>query len=191
MVSGFVSIRRPARDQVLSVLCSTGRGSGLTPRVVGSPWLLAGNSGTFKEYFDVPREEKPLGKGGFGIVYRCRAKKGGDEETYAVKCILKKRMTPQQHQDVFREVHAGFALQDCEDVVLLKAAFDEPGVYYLVMELLAGGELFDHIIEQGNITEHIVAHVGCSMLMGSTLGIVLADADPCAFSPSLRSQCGG
>ncbi|KAL3752196.1 hypothetical protein ACJRO7_012930 [Eucalyptus globulus] len=85
---------------------------------------------------------KELGRGQFGITYLCTDKANGEQ--LACKTIAKRKVVSKEDiEDVRRE----------PNIVELKGAYEDKRSVHLVMELCAGGELFDRIIAKGNYTE--------------------------------------
>lgn len=112
-----------------------------------------------KPYDDVTKYYKlgkELGKGQFGITYLCTEIATG--HLYACKSILKRKLiTKDDKNDVKREVQLLQHLSGQPNVVEFKGAYEDRLSVHLVMELCAGGELFDRIIAQGQYTERAAA----------------------------------
>eukprot|EP00252_Welwitschia_mirabilis_P016128 TRINITY_DN3564_c0_g1_i1.p1 TRINITY_DN3564_c0_g1~~TRINITY_DN3564_c0_g1_i1.p1 ORF type:complete len:443 (+),score=81.87 TRINITY_DN3564_c0_g1_i1:259-1587(+) len=93
-----------------------------------------------------------LGVGQFGKIRYCTDTVTG--EIFACKSIAKKRLlTPEDERGVKLEIEIMSALSAHPNVVSLKAVFEEEEYVHLVMELCAGGELFDRLQEHGKYTE--------------------------------------
>ena len=93
-----------------------------------------------------------LGRGQFATVYKCRSRESGEE--FAVKKVLKKKFALHQkfEQNIKKEV--GILKQMTHpNIVQVIDVFDSEAELNLVMELMAGGELFDYIIEKGRLAE--------------------------------------
>jgi len=78
----------------------------------------------------------------------------------AVK-IIEKKQNPEKLENVKREIELMRKLNH-KNIVCLKEVFEdesEDGKIYMVMEYVSGGELFDHIINRGNYSEHDAALV--------------------------------
>lgn len=91
-----------------------------------------------------------LGKGKFGVVKKCQDKANG--EFYAAKYI---KITKQSKQDVTQEVCMMGKLHH-KGLVRLIDAFEVPQYMIVVMELITGGELFEKVVEEDNLTERQV-----------------------------------
>ncbi|XP_054819385.1 calcium-dependent protein kinase 2-like [Prosopis cineraria] len=99
---------------------------------------------------------KELGRGQFGVTHLCTHKATGQQ--YACKTIAKRKLANKEDiEDVRREVQIMHHLAGQPNVVELKGAFEDKHSVHLVMELCAGGELFDRIIEKGHYTERAAA----------------------------------
>nr|XP_018682256.1 PREDICTED: calcium-dependent protein kinase 2-like isoform X3 [Musa acuminata subsp. malaccensis] len=99
---------------------------------------------------------KELGRGQFGVTHLCTHKATGDK--YACKTIAKRKLANKEDiEDVRREVQIMYHLSGQPNIVELKGAFEDKQSVHLVMELCAGGELFDRIIARGHYTERAAA----------------------------------
>jgi calcium-dependent protein kinase len=99
---------------------------------------------------------KELGRGQFGVTSLCTHKATG--ERFACKTIAKRKLsTKEDVEDVRREVQIMYHLAGQPNVVELKGAYEDKQSVHLVMELCAGGELFDRIIAKGKYTEQAAA----------------------------------
>ncbi|KAG6520315.1 hypothetical protein ZIOFF_017363 [Zingiber officinale] len=99
---------------------------------------------------------KELGRGQFGVTHLCTHKATGKK--FACKTIAKRKLTNQEDiEDVRREVQIMYHLTGQPNIVELKGAFEDKHSVHLVMELCAGGELFDRIIAKGHYTESAAA----------------------------------
>jgi calcium-dependent protein kinase len=99
---------------------------------------------------------KELGRGQFGVTSLCTHKATG--ERFACKTIAKRKLSSKEDvEDVRREVQIMYHLAGQPGVVELKGAYEDKQSVHLVMELCAGGELFDRIIAKGKYTERAAA----------------------------------
>ncbi|KAG0565378.1 hypothetical protein KC19_8G185500 [Ceratodon purpureus] len=99
-----------------------------------------------------------LGEGQFGTTYLCTELATGLQ--YACKRIPKRKLiSPEEIEDVGREVEVMCHLSGDPNIVTLKGTYMDDDAVYLVMELCEGGELFDRIIERGTYTEAEAAHL--------------------------------
>ncbi|XP_024529122.1 calcium-dependent protein kinase 2 [Selaginella moellendorffii] len=102
---------------------------------------------------------KELGRGQFGITYACTDKITG--EKLACKTISKRSLRNRTDmEDVQREMQIMQRLAGQHaNIVELKAVYEDKQSVHLVMELCAGGELFDRIVSRGHYTEKAAAAV--------------------------------
>ncbi|KAJ4952821.1 hypothetical protein NE237_029653 [Protea cynaroides] len=101
---------------------------------------------------------RELGRGQFGITYLVTHRE--TNEQFACKSIAtRKLVTRDDIEDVRREVQIMHHLTGHRNIVELKGAFEDRQSVNLVMELCAGGELFDRIIAKGHYSEQAAAAV--------------------------------
>ncbi|KAE8682484.1 Calcium-dependent protein kinase 17 [Hibiscus syriacus] len=99
---------------------------------------------------------KELGRGQFGVTYLCTHKVSGEQ--FACKTIAKRKLASKEDiEDVRREVQIMHHLTGQSNIVELKGAYEDKHSVHLVLELCAGGELFDRIIAKGHYTERAAA----------------------------------
>ncbi|GLT41786.1 hypothetical protein SLA2020_158290 [Shorea laevis] len=99
---------------------------------------------------------KELGRGQFGVTHLCTNKVTGQQ--FACKTIAKRKLVNKEDiEDVRREVQIMYHLTGQPNIVELKGAYEDKHSVHLVMELCAGGELFDRIIAKGHYTERAAA----------------------------------
>ncbi|CAI9768609.1 unnamed protein product [Fraxinus pennsylvanica] len=99
---------------------------------------------------------KELGRGQFGVTHLCTHKQTGEQ--YACKIIAKRKLVNKEDvEDVQREVQIMYHLAEQPNIVQLMGAYEDKHSVHLVMELCAGGELFDRIIAKGHYTERAAA----------------------------------
>ncbi|XP_054777969.1 calcium-dependent protein kinase 2-like [Prosopis cineraria] len=101
---------------------------------------------------------KELGRGQFGITYLCTENSTG--HTYACKSILKRKLVSKaDKEDMKREIQIMQHLSGQPNIVEFKGAYEDRYSVHLIMELCAGGELFDRIIAQGQYSERAAASI--------------------------------
>lgn len=99
---------------------------------------------------------KELGRGQFGVTHLCTHKVTGEQ--FACKTIAKRKLANKEDiEDVRREVQIMHHLTGQPNIVDLKGTYEDKHSVHLVMELCAGGELFDRIIAKGHYTERAAA----------------------------------
>ncbi|XP_024401417.1 calcium-dependent protein kinase 26 [Physcomitrium patens] len=109
---------------------------------------------------------KKLGQGQFGTTYLCIEKATSKE--YACKSIAKRKLISKEDvEDVRRELQIMHHLSGHPNIVMIKGAYEDPASVHLVMELCAGGELFDRIIQRGHYSEAKAA-----ILIRTIVGVV-------------------
>jgi calcium-dependent protein kinase len=101
---------------------------------------------------------RELGRGQFGVTYLVTHK--DTREQFACKSIATRKLVNRDDiEDVQREVQIMHHLTGHRNIVELKGAFEDRHSVNLVMELCAGGELFDRIISRGHYSERAAAIV--------------------------------
>lgn len=121
----------------------------------GFPTILQSKTGNIKELYTLG---KLLGQGQFGTTYLCVENATGNE--YACKTIAKRKLTMQEDiDDVRREIQIMHHMAGNPNVISIVGSYEDAVSVYVVMELCAGGELFDRIIERGHYTEKKAANL--------------------------------
>ena len=95
--------------------------------------------------------KEPLGEGSFGVVYLAMDQR--TQERVAVKKISKKYTGA---HDLQREINSLLHLRDAgghPNICSLRETFSEDGYYYLILDLVEGCEMFDHLVSQGAYSE--------------------------------------
>ncbi|CAM8880668.1 hypothetical protein QQ045_019665 [Rhodiola kirilowii] len=127
--------------------------------------VLQRKTGNLKEVYELGRK---LGQGQFGTTVLCVEKATGKE--FACKTIAKRKLTTEEDvEDVRREIQIMHHLAGHPNVISIVEAYEDAIAVYVVMELCAGGELFDRIIQRGHYTERKAA-----MLARVIVGVVEA-----------------
>ncbi|KAF2288764.1 hypothetical protein GH714_012307 [Hevea brasiliensis] len=108
-----------------------------------------------KLYYTIGKE---LGRGQFGVTYLCTEISTGKQ--YACKSISKRKLvTKNDKDDMKREIQIMQHLSGQPNIVEFKGAYEDKQSVHLVMELCAGGELFDRIIAKGHYSEKEAAAI--------------------------------
>ncbi|KAK2659279.1 hypothetical protein Ddye_005812 [Dipteronia dyeriana] len=95
---------------------------------------------------------KKLGQGQFGTTYMCIDK--STNAHFACKSIPKRKLLCREdYDDVWREIQIMHHLSEHPNVVRIKGTYEDSVFVHLVMELCAGGELFDRIVAKGHYSE--------------------------------------
>jgi calcium-dependent protein kinase len=127
---------------------------------VSSAGLLVGSvlkrkTESLKDKYSLGRK---LGQGQFGTTYLCVERATGKE--FACKSILKRKLvTDDDVEDVRREIQIMYHLAGHPNVISIRGAYEDAVAVHLVMELCAGGELFDRIVQKGHYTERKAAEL--------------------------------
>ncbi|XP_017274613.1 calcium/calmodulin-dependent protein kinase IGb [Kryptolebias marmoratus] len=129
------------------------------------------NTENIQEIFDIIEE---LGSGAFSEVYMVRERKTG--KTFAMKCVKKKKDVNLENEiAVLRRIKH-------ENVVGMEDFYESRTHYYLIMQLVSGGELFDRILDRGVYSEKDASRVIQQVLQAVSYlhqsGIVHRDLKP-------------
>ncbi|XP_077457150.1 death-associated protein kinase 1 [Stigmatopora argus] len=104
-----------------------------------------------EEFYEIGDE---LGSGQFAVVRRCRQRSTGTE--YAAKFIKKRRSKSSRRgvtrEDIEREVNILKEIQH-PNIITLHEVFENKVDVILILELVAGGELFDFLAEKESLSE--------------------------------------
>ncbi|XP_031478359.1 calcium-dependent protein kinase 2-like [Nymphaea colorata] len=125
--------------------------------------------------------EKELGRGQFGVTYRCTELATGTQ--YACKTISKSKLVSKSDiEDMKREVLILQHLTGQPNIVEFKGAYEDKQSVHLVMELCSGGELFDRIIAKGSYSEKEAARI-CRQIVNVVnachfMGVIHRDLKP-------------
>ncbi|KMT11597.1 hypothetical protein BVRB_5g109120 [Beta vulgaris subsp. vulgaris] len=140
--------------------------------------VLGRTTENMKETYRLGRK---LGQGQFGTTFMCVDKKSGKE--YACKSIAKRKLTTGEDvEDVRREIQIMHHLAGHPNVINIIGAYEDAVAVHVVMDLCAGGELFDRIIQRGHYTERKAAHLA-RLIVGvveacHSLGVMHRDLKP-------------
>ncbi|KAL5720734.1 non-specific serine/threonine protein kinase [Ranunculus cassubicifolius] len=140
--------------------------------------VLKRKTENIKEIYSLGRK---LGQGQFGTTFFCLEKGSGKE--FACKSIAKRKLvTEEDVEDVRREIQIMHHLAGHPNVVSIKGAYEDAVAVHVVMELCAGGELFDRIIQRGHYSEKKAAEL-TRVIVGvveacHSLGVMHRDLKP-------------
>ncbi|KAK4834506.1 hypothetical protein QYF36_023968 [Acer negundo] len=140
--------------------------------------VLQTKTGHLKEYYNLGRK---LGHGQFGTTFLCLEKESGKE--YACKSIAKRKLiTEDDVEDVRREIQILHHLSGHSNVIAIEGAYEDSVAVHVVMELCAGGELFDRIVKKGHYTERKAAQLARTIVgfveTCHSLGVMHRDLKP-------------
>ncbi|KAK4307744.1 hypothetical protein Pmani_020514 [Petrolisthes manimaculis] len=109
-----------------------------------------------------------IGSGQFAVVRRCVEKATRSE--YAAKYIRKRRVASSRRglplEVIAREVHVLQKLHKHQNIISLHQVFDNGQHVILVLELVRGGELFEHISERERLSEEEASAFLHQILLG-------------------------
>jgi len=111
-----------------------------------------------ENYYDLGEE---LGRGSFSVVHRCTNKKTKKEA--AVKIIDKEKLGTKKMEMVEIEVEI-LRRVNHSNIIRLQDLFQTPDKYFIVLELITGGELFDKIVELTSYSEKDASHLMSKIL---------------------------
>ncbi|MQL86548.1 hypothetical protein Taro_019097, partial [Colocasia esculenta] len=149
---------------------------GVDPLQTGS--VLGHKTPNIRDLYILGRK---LGQGQFGTTYLCTEISTGIE--YACKSISKRKLICKEDvEDVRREIQIMHHLSGHKNVVAIKGAYEDALYVHIVMELCAGGELFDRIVHRGHYSERKAAEL-IKIIMGvveacHSLGVMHRDLKP-------------
>ncbi|CAM8983164.1 unnamed protein product [Rhodiola kirilowii] len=124
---------------------------------------------------------KKLGQGQFGTTYLVTHKP--TSKPFACKSIPKRKLLcAEDYEDVWREIQIMHHLSEHSNVVRIKDTYEDAVFVHLVMELCAGGELFDRIVKKGHYSEKEAAKL-IKIIVGvveacHSLGVMHRDLKP-------------
>lgn len=97
-----------------------------------------------------------MGDGAFSVVYRAIDRETG--EPRAIKAVKKKHLTSSQRASVLKEA-AIMRQLDHPSIVHMFSFIETPVHYFIVLELVPGGELFHQIVHLTYFSEDLSRHV--------------------------------
>ena len=114
----------------------------------------------FNEKYEI--EDAQLGEGGYSVV-KLATCKNNREAKVAIKIITRSSLEPKTESYLIREVAVMKKLNH-ESIVKFFGAFEDENYYYIVLEYLSGGELFDRISAQIFYNENSARQILISIL---------------------------
>ncbi|KAF8093445.1 hypothetical protein N665_0383s0073 [Sinapis alba] len=141
-------------------------------------YVLGHKTPNIRDLYTLSRK---LGQGQFGTTYLCTEVATGLD--YACKSISKRKLISKEDvEDVRREIQIMHHLAGHKNIVTIKGAYEDPLYVHIVMEVCAGGELFDRIIQRGHYSERKAAEL-TKIVVGvveacHSLGVMHRDLKP-------------
>jgi len=142
-------------------------GSGLSPEQAAenaarrSPSAAADDVKSVKDDYVLAQQ---IGEGAWGVTHLATSRATGEE--VAVKRVSKRKLrNTKDVENVRAEVEVQRALTGQPHIVALRDAYEDKLEFALVMELCAGGELFDRIIARHHYTEKDACELTRAMLV--------------------------
>lgn len=141
-----------------------------------------------KEFYTLGKE---LGRGQFGVTYLCT--ENSTRLLYACKSISKRKLVSKSdREDIKREIQIMQHLSGQPNIVEFKGAYEDKNSVHVVMELCAGGELFDRIIAKGHYSEKAAAII-CRQIVNVVhichfMGVMHRDLKPENFLLSSKDE---
>ena len=119
-----------------------------------------------------------IGGGTFGSVRVAYRREDSKKKLVAVKSISKKHMSQNEIEALIKEVEIISSL-DHVNIIDFKETYQDSQYFHIVMELCTGKELFDKLIENGNLTEKTVCRIIYKILKAilycHTVGVIHRD----------------
>mmetsp|Transcript_7514 Transcript_7514/g.7956 ORF Transcript_7514/g.7956 Transcript_7514/m.7956 type:complete len:453 (+) Transcript_7514:53-1411(+) len=94
---------------------------------------------------DVYTFGKPVGEGAFSVVRLAKNSTTGQD--VAIKCISRKELSPEDENSIRTEINIMKSLNH-PNIVKFVDSFEEEKFFYVVLEFLPGGELFDRLVQK-------------------------------------------
>ncbi|KAK2639708.1 hypothetical protein Ddye_027503 [Dipteronia dyeriana] len=160
-----------------------------SPKPVHRPDTILGKPfEDVKSYYTLGKE---LGRGQFGVTHLCTENSTGKK--FACKSISKRKLvTKNDKDDIKREIQIMQHMSGQPNIVEFKGAYEDRQSVHLVMELCAGGELFDRIIAKGHYSERAAASI-CRSIVNVVhichfMGVMHRDLKPENFLLSSKDE---
>uniref|UniRef100_A0A6U6L9S7 Uncharacterized protein n=1 Tax=Odontella aurita TaxID=265563 RepID=A0A6U6L9S7_9STRA len=142
--------------------------------------IVATKGKTLESRYSVDRSAPPLGEGAFGAVHLATDRLTG--EHVALKRIPKRMTDDEAFQREMNALIRISSLGGHPNICALRENFIEGPDYSLILDYISGGEMFDHLINNGAYSEadaaRLVREVASALAYLHGIGIVHADLKP-------------
>lgn len=109
----------------------------------------------FEDVYEITRV---IRKGACATVYECRHK--GTQESFSVKIVRRAKLKASEDEFVMNEVSIMQTLSKYgKYVVQLLDFYEEEEFFYLVMDYMGGGDVFDRLLKKNKYTEDDARHL--------------------------------
>ncbi|EKX53942.1 hypothetical protein GUITHDRAFT_100192 [Guillardia theta CCMP2712] len=116
--------------------------------------------------YEIHRNDKnsKLGSGSYSTVWKCYDRES--RKTWALKEMMKSNVKKEEEEYLREEVKISTLVGSHDHIVYMKEFVENKDRYYIVLEFLSGGELFDRIVdaEGGHFTEKDAAGIMCQLM---------------------------
>ncbi|KAJ1407903.1 Serine/threonine-protein kinase, active site [Sesbania bispinosa] len=159
-----------------------------SPKPVKQDSILGNQFEDVRQFYTLGKE---LGRGQFGVTHLCTENSTG--MLYACKSISKRKLVRKSDkEDIKREIQIMQHLSGQPNIVEFKGAYEDRHSVHVVMELCAGGELFDRIIAKGHYSERAAASI-CRQIVNVVhichfMGVMHRDLKPENFLLSSKDE---
>jgi len=123
---------------------------------------------------------KILGRGNYSVVKEAVERNNPDKKV-AVKCVTKAKLTKEDEEALTIETQI-LREMDHPNIIKMFNCYEDEEKYYLVTEMMTGGELFDRIVEKEFYSEadaqKVLSTLGAALLYCHVRGVVHRDLKP-------------
>ena len=98
-----------------------------------------------------------LGQGSFGKVYKCRSTVTNQD--YAIKIVTKESLNHPVLHKLMRQELEVLANVNHPNIMRIYELFEDDINYYIISEIIAGGELFNYVVKKGKLSYSDAAQI--------------------------------